>query len=78
MDGFPGAGEGGASAQGPSTAYKYGVEPDEGANKEDLAKKKKRLPTRPVDEQGLPANERVRPRRKRVVSGTTSPPDRSL
>jgi hypothetical protein len=77
MDGFPGAGEGGTSAQGPSSTYKYGVTPGKGANKEDLAKKK-RLPTRPVDEQGLPANERVRPRRKRVVSGTTSPPDRSL
>jgi hypothetical protein len=84
MDGFAGAGEGGPSAQGPSTGttYKFGVKPGQGANREDIGGRKRKgksLPTMPQSEQSLPANERVRPARKRtkVTSGTTFPADGS-
>jgi hypothetical protein len=87
MDGgMAGAGDGGASAQGPSTGttYKFGVKPGQGANREDLGGKKKRksLPTMPASTGSTGehiTNERTRPARKRpkVTGGSTFPADGS-
>lgn len=66
-DGFPGAGEGGASAQGPSTGttYKFGVKPGQGANREDIGGKKKKGKHPPTFVPSEQPSERTRPRRKK-------------